>query len=227
MPEFPVVEPAASGMALECRSVAKRYGSHSVLHETCLGVEQGASVWLRGPNGVGKSTLLKCIAGAETITAGDILIADHSILDKPVTAKAKVGFAADDPFLYPYLTASEHLELWASLRGLRERHVALGKSLLDLVSVGRSRERQTRTYSRGMRQQLGFVGAIFFAPALLILDEPMTATDVENTQICLDLLRSYRRAGGTVLFTTHSPSLGEELKTREHVLTFPARQPMT
>jgi ABC-type multidrug transport system ATPase subunit len=78
---------------------------------------------------------------------------------------------------------------------------------MDRLSLRLARDRQVRSYSRGMRQQLGFVGALMSSPDVVLLDEPGTAIDPENTVVCQEIIAEYQSSGGAVLFTSHTPAL--------------------
>lgn len=200
--------------ALQCLAVTKRYGQLGVLHHFDLTVGAGSAVCLQGPNGAGKSTLMRCCVGIEPVDNGDILVAGQSIVRRPVEAKRLLGYAADEPYLYPYLTAVEHLRLWTSLRGGLESWVERGVAIAGEMALGPVLDRQVRTYSRGMRQQLGFLGAVFHDPDLVVLDEPFTATDADSTAAALDYLGGMLGQGRAILFSTHDLTLAGPLAAR-------------
>lgn len=106
-----------SPTVLECVGLTKRYVERPILHDVHLSLPGSAGVCLRGSNGAGKTTLLRCVVGELPLDGGEVFVRGISTRVHPVDAKAMLGYAADDPFLYPYLTGAEHLRLWASLRG--------------------------------------------------------------------------------------------------------------
>ncbi len=211
----PVLDRSSSAPALECFDLAKRYGSASVLSDVGFSLDQGTASWLSGPNGIGKSTLLRCLAGAEPATSGTVLISGFSLEQHPKQAKRRIGFAMDEPFLLSYLTAVEHIHFWVGLRGGGNRDVLRGLGMLQRLSLRSVQDRQVRNYSRGQRQQLGFVGALFSSPDLLLLDEPGTATDADNVGVYREFLCGYLASGGAALFTSHDSGLVQKWATQE------------
>jgi ABC-2 type transport system ATP-binding protein len=187
----------------------------TVLHGFDLAVSAGTAVCLRGQNGAGKSTLLRCVVGLEPVDGGDVVVSGKSVVREPVASKRRLGYAADEPHLYPYLTGGEHLRLWASLRGESEQALRRGATVASTMALRSVMDRQVRTYSRGMRQQLAFLGAVFHDPALIVLDEPFTATDDESTEAAVAYLVGRLAEGRAVLFSTHDPALGQALATTE------------
>ncbi|MGL5828382.1 MAG: ABC transporter ATP-binding protein, partial [Angustibacter sp.] len=178
-------------------------------------LKRGTATWLSGPNGIGKSTLLRCLAGAEPLNSGTVKIGGFSLEQQPKQAKRRIGLALDEPFLLPYLTAVEHIHFWVGLSGGGSRDVLRGLAMLQELTVQKVQDRQIRNYSRGQRQQLGLVGAMLSSPEVLLLDEPGTATDAENKLVYRDFLSAYLLSGGAALFTSHDPELVRSWATDE------------
>jgi ABC-2 type transport system ATP-binding protein len=216
---------AGDTAVLTCLAVTKRYGQLTVLQGFDLKIAAGTAVCLRGANGAGKSTLIRCVVGLEPADGGDVLVDGQSVLHEPIAAKQRLGYAADEPHLYPYLTATEHLRLWAALRGETDQAVNRGTEIAATMALRPVLDRQVRTYSRGMRQQLAFVGAVFHDPPLIVLDEPFTATDDDSTAAAITYLKQRQCAGRAVLFSTHNPTLRDSLATTTVRLGSVAGQP--
>ncbi len=203
--------------ALNCTDLRKSFGTHTVFSGITFSLNPGSSTWLSGPNGAGKTTLLASISGGCELDSGEVAIGGYCLATQAVSAKTRLGYAADEPYLYPFLSALEHIQLWAGLRRCGSLEVNRAHELMASLSLASVKTDQVRTYSRGLRQQLGFVGAIFHSPQLLLLDEPGTALDPANAQVCWDYLRQYRSSGGALLFTSHSAEVvlalsGEQLQ---------------
>jgi ABC-2 type transport system ATP-binding protein len=178
------------------------YGAGDVLQDVELTVERGESVRLVGRNGSGKSTLLSCIAGSHKPRTGSIIIRGVSLIDFPVEAKRLVGMSTGTcPF--PYLTGREHLAVVRRVYGLgAERIDALVKRFAAWESV-RSLDQEVRTYSHGMRQQLGLLLAIAHEPPLLLLDEATDGLDKESQADWSEYLDERAMAGGTLVYVAH------------------------
>jgi ABC-2 type transport system ATP-binding protein len=131
--------------------------------------------------------------------------------DAPLQAKTCLGYAADEPFLYPYLTGYEHLRLWCAFRRLKADALTYGQELAEALELSKALDDYTRTYSRGMRQKLALIGALFHKPDLVVLDEPFTAVDQSSTAVVIDLLHDAQRRGAGILFTSHQHEIIEQL----------------
>ncbi|HMB68905.1 MAG TPA: ABC transporter ATP-binding protein [bacterium] len=173
------------------------------LQDLDLQVRPGEIFGFLGPNGAGKTTSIKILLGLIRPSAGT-----GTMLGRPfgsVEARRQVGFLPDAPNFYRYLTGRELLAFGGQLHGLG------GADLRDRVERGldrvhladEARDRQLRTYSRGMLQRVGIAAAILHDPRLVILDEPMNGLDPQGRSQFRDLIRSLRDAGTTVFLSTH------------------------
>ena len=196
---------------LQVQGLIKRFDQHTVLHDVNLNVGPQEATALIGKNGVGKSTTLRCIIGELPKDQGTITICGADLDLEPLQAKALLGYAADDPFLYPYLSGREHLSLWQAFRSSNADSIYYACDLAAQLSLQDALDTQVRTYSRGMRQKLAFIGALFHRPRLILLDEPFTAMDQESTTRAVALLRAVQMEGTSIVFITHQQMLIEEL----------------
>jgi len=170
-----------------------------------------------GPNGSGKTTTLKLLTG--------LLHPDRGaawVFGEPLASRAwrhRVGYLPEHPYLYDYLTPAEYLDYVGRLFGLRaglrrERT----RELLSLVGLERAADQAMRRFSKGMVQRAGIAQALVNDPDLLVLDEPMSGLDPIGRRLVRDLIASQRRAGKTVLFSTHILSDAETLCDRVALL---------
>jgi ABC-type polysaccharide/polyol phosphate transport system ATPase subunit len=160
-------------------------------------IERGNSVAIVGSNGAGKSTLLSLIYGLAEPTEGSITV------NGKVAALLELGsgFHAD-------LTGAENLVLNASLLGFsRKETTALFDSIVDFAGLAEVIDEPLRTYSSGMSMRLAFSIAVNVDPDILIVDEVLGVGDQAFQAKCHDRIRSFRAAGGTLLFVSHSPTL--------------------
>ncbi|MBE3557500.1 MAG: ABC transporter ATP-binding protein [Firmicutes bacterium] len=193
---------------LVLENVTKRFGDHLVLSECNLTLPKGESWGLVGPNGVGKTTTLRLIAGLEAPTAGRILVDGHAIDQEPEKVHRLIGFCPDVPFAYPFLTGWEFLSFIGSLWRLPpEQAKADAEDLLERLGLAQAAHQLVETYSRGMLQKLGLITAVLHRPKLLLLDEPFTAVDAESRVAMLAWLRAFVKEGGTLFFATHDMEL--------------------
>lgn len=203
-----------SETVLTIQGLTKQFDARPVVTNVRFDVYPGEIVALVGPNGAGKSTILRCVVGELAPDAGSVTICGYHQEQDSIKAKAALGYAADEPFLYPYLTGMEHLQLWHTLRRLHSNTFERGCAIATSIGLAEVLGTQVRTYSRGMRQKLAFIGAIFHQPRLVVLDEPFTATDQHSTDVAISLLTEAMHAGAGVLFVSHQTAIINRLANR-------------
>jgi ABC-2 type transport system ATP-binding protein len=187
-------------------------GGREILPALDLQVSSGEFVGLVGANGCGKSTLMRCIAGVLTPTAGEILICGVSMLTMPDLAKAGLGYAADPGLLPPELTGRQCLELIAGARD-----AALTPELLALADALRFSpwlDRVVGQYSLGTRQKLAVLMALIGTPPLVLLDEVLNGLDFASAAALKAHLVSMTRSGSTVILATHALEGAQNWMTR-------------
>jgi ABC-2 type transport system ATP-binding protein len=155
-----------------------------------------------GPNGAGKTTTIKMLTGLIAPTSGRATIFGEPIPSP--RAMRRVGFLPENPYVYPYLTPREFVEMCGRLSGLgilgvRER----AERVLDQVGVLYAADRQVRRLSKGMLQRTGLAAALVADPELLILDEPMSGLDPVGRKEVRDVILKERAGGRTIFFSTH------------------------
>jgi ABC-2 type transport system ATP-binding protein len=219
-----VPPPSDGAPALSVRGLRKAFRTghirrslRPVLHGLDLEVRKGEVFGYLGPNGSGKTTTLKILMG---LTAADAGEAD--ILGVPYQARDwrfRTGYLPENPYLYDYLTAREYVHYAAQLYGLdkatRNKRAA---ELLARVGLTESADVPLRRFSKGMLQRAGLAQALVSDPELVILDEPMSGLDPIGRRMARSLILDLRKAGKTVIFSTHILSDAETLCDRVAVL---------
>ena len=204
---------------LEITGLTRRYGTLAALDDVSLEVRGGEIAGLLGANGAGKSTLLRTVAGLQQPDAGRIRIAGVDLLGRPVEAKRRIGYAAEEPAFYEELSATEYLAFLAAVRGLdpvaaRER----AHGLLERMELAGRADEPVRHYSHGMRKKLSFVAAILHRPAVLLCDEALEGFDAAAAIAAREELRLIVGAGCAVLFSSHATETIERLCDRALIL---------
>ncbi len=180
-------------------------------------VERGDIFGFLGPNGAGKTTTIKMLTGLIAPTGGTATIFGARV-PSPEAMK-RVGFLPENPYIYPYLTPTEFVELCARLSGLSSRAARdRTRTVLDQVGVLYAADRPVRKLSKGMLQRTGLAAALVADPELLILDEPMSGLDPVGRKDVRDLIVEERRRGRTIFFSTHILSDVETLCDRVTIL---------
>jgi ABC-2 type transport system ATP-binding protein len=190
---------------------------YRALDALTLSVEPGEVFGFLGPNGAGKSTTLKLLMQLIYPTSGSA-----SILGRPVgdlSVRKRIGFLAENPYYYDYLTAEEVLTYFARLHGMsgsgvRERV----QRVLDDVRIGKERRLRLRQFSKGMLQRVGLAQAIINDPEVVFLDEPMSGLDPLGRREVRDLILQLRTRGCTVFFSSHILSDAEALCSRVAIM---------
>ncbi len=180
-------------------------------------VAEGSIFGFLGPNGAGKTTTIKMLTGLIRPSAGSASIFGQAVPSP--RAMQKVGFLPESPYVYPYLTPAEFVELCGRLSGLRGRTVKdRTRQVLDAVGVLYAADRPVRRLSKGMLQRTGLAAALVADPELLILDEPMSGLDPVGRKEVRDLIAEERARGRTIFFSTHILSDVETLCDRVTIL---------
>jgi len=173
-----------------------------VLDGLSFEVRRGEIFGFLGPNGAGKTTTIKAITGLIMPDAGEITICGFSHLDDQ--AKRRIGFMAENPYFYHYLTGREYLHFHTELLGMpRDETAPRVSQVLDRVSMANRADGPMRTYSKGMLQRMSLAQALLGEPEVLILDEPMSGLDPMGRRDVRDIILAERNRGTTVFFSSH------------------------
>src|SRR5881296_1465350 len=193
--------------------IVKRFAGHTAVDRLSLTVPKGVIYGLLGPNGAGKTTMIRMIMDIYVPDSGTIHLfgetgtgRDHS---------ARIGYLPEERGLYPKMRVLDVLVFLAEAKGV-PRRVAREKAStwLDRLGLADWRMRKVSDLSKGMQQKVQFISAILHDPDLIILDEPFSGLDPVNSQVLRDTVVEYRRAGKTVLFSTHIMEHAEQLCDR-------------
>jgi ABC-2 type transport system ATP-binding protein len=192
---------------ISVQQLTRRFGGRDVVHGLDLELAAGGRTALRGPNGSGKTTVLRCVLGTLTPTGGQIAVGGHRA--GTIAARALVGASlSQERSFYLRLTGRQNLALFARLRGLArldaKRETA---SLVDELELAAFADRRCDRCSSGMLQQLAFARALLGSPPVLLLDEPTRSLDEAARARLWRALD--RRPQAAVLIATH---LDEDLR---------------
>ncbi len=198
---------------VEARGLSKHYGTGvsrvSALGSIDLVVERGAFVAIMGPSGCGKSTLLNVLAGLDRPTEGEVWLDGERIdelseADLARLRRRKVGFVFQSFNLIPTLSAGENVELPLRLAGRRRRDARrTADRLLADLGMGNRRNTAPAVLSGGEQQRVALARALANAPDIVFADEPTGNLDSAAAREVLQLLRSVRDRGQTLLVVTH------------------------
>jgi heme exporter protein A len=187
---------------IEIRGLTKRFGPWVALREVDLDVGWGEFVMLAGPDGAGKTTLMRILATLTRPTEGQVTVGGYDIAQQPVSVRRLTGFVSHQPLLYDGLTAEENLRFYARLYGVPGARAEISAAL-SWMGLTAQRRDTVRTFSRGMRQRLAIARALLHDPLLLLMDEPYAGLDDEAVVALHKILAVLRRRNRTVVITTH------------------------
>jgi ABC-type multidrug transport system ATPase subunit len=201
---------APASLAVRARGLSRRYGEREALLDLDLEVPRGVCHALLGPNGSGKTTFLRLVAGLLRPTGGELSVCGHALPREGRAVRARLGALFDAPLVPRHLTLSEALAYSADLRGGGIPAVR-AEALLARIGLLWRRRDPLRTFSRGMAQRANLACALLGEPELLLLDEPFTGLDAEGSALVEAVIREAVAAGRTVLLVTHELRRAERL----------------
>lgn len=203
--------------AIEISQLNKFFGHakkrKQVIHNFSLRVNAGDVYGFIGPNGAGKSTVIKLLLQFYQPDSGNIRIFENST--KQYEFRHKIGYLAEVPFFYEHLTAWESLTFAGTLQGMNPELIKKQiPILLDKINLTNANKQQVRSFSKGMKQRLGFAAAMIHDPPLYIFDEPMSGLDPLGRNLVKSIFRDLAIRNKTIFFSTHILSDIEELCDR-------------
>lgn len=200
---------------IRLEGLRKTYGKFVAVNGLDLHVPRGELFGFLGPNGAGKTTTLRMIAGIMRPSAGRVWLGGDDLLTDPLTAKQRLGFIPDRPFVYEKLTGAEFLRFVAGLYGqdgdMVERRM---DELLDVFELTAWKDELVESYSHGMRQKLIISSALIHRPECIVVDEPMVGLDPRAARLLKDIFRQFVEKGGTVLMSTHTLEVAQAMCDR-------------
>jgi ABC-2 type transport system ATP-binding protein len=206
---------AAHGPAdalIRVENLHKSFGDTHAVNGVSLHVRAGEIYGLVGPDGSGKTTLIRLLCGALRADVGDAWIVGNSVATNAPLARENIGYLAQRFSLYEELSVSENLQFFAEVRGLpREQYQARSAEILDFVGLSQFVDRRAGQLSGGMKQKLGLALALVNEPRVLLLDEPTTGVDPVTRQDFWKLIAPLLREGNISVFVS-TPYMDEAVR---------------
>lgn len=198
--------------ALLLEGVTKRFGAFTAVDAFDLALPVGQVLGFLGPNGAGKTTTLRMIMSIIGPDAGRLRVLGHPTAWE---VKDRIGYLPEERGLYRKMTVGDTLAYFGRLKGLRRGDLRQRvDEVLTRVGLQDWKRKRVEALSKGMSQKLQFVTAILHRPELVILDEPFSGLDPLNVDMLEKLIADLRRAGTTVIFSTHQMNQAERLCDR-------------
>ncbi len=188
--------------AIETTELRKAFGDNIAVRGLTLQVRQGEVFGFLGPNGAGKTTSIKMLLGLVAPTSGRAVLLGQPLGDR--ATRARMGFLPEHFRFHDWLSAQEFLELHGQLYQMpRPRLIERIRELLELVGLAPFRDKQLRTFSKGMLQRVGLAQALLNDPALVFLDEPTSGLDPVGRRLVRDIIHDLRARGTTIFLNSH------------------------
>ena len=193
---------------LRVRGLRRRFGDVDVVHDLNLDVRAGTASALTGRNGAGKSTVLRCITGADRPTAGTVELDGVPVDERSPKIRRDLAVVMDDMDFFPDLSVVEHLDLFAQAHGVEDVEAVVDAVLQEVGLVPQSAQ-LPGTLSSGQRRRLALASAFVRPRRLLVLDEPEQRLDRAGLDWLAERLNAEKAAGLGVLLASHDQALVE------------------
>jgi ABC-2 type transport system ATP-binding protein len=198
----------ASELTVAARELTRQFGANTAVAALDLELRRGEVLGLLGPNGAGKTTTMQMLTGNLAPSAGSISICGIDLLERPVAAKARIGYLPEVPPLYRELRVDEYLRLAARLhrvpRAQTMEAVTRAKQRCGIADIG---VRMIGTLSKGYQQRVGIAQAIIHSPDVVILDEPTVGLDPNQIREIRALIRELSDSHSVILSTHILPEV--------------------
>ena len=205
------------GNIIQVDNVSLTIGNDEILSDININFESGKIHGIVGRNGSGKTMLIKCICGFVKPTKGSVIF-NNKIIGKQIDFPEDVGIIIETPGFVPYYSGYRNLKVLSDINKKIKKEEIL--SVLKLVGLEKSANKQVKKYSLGMRQRLGIAQAIMENPSVLILDEPMNGLDAEGVEEFRNIFIDQKNKGKTILLVSHNKEdieiLCDDLVKMEH-----------
>lgn len=185
---------------IEIKNLKKFYGGRTVVDDLSLTIKKGSVFGFLGQNGAGKTTTMKMLVGITVPDGGEILVGGKNSTD--LAMRHHIGFMPEAPYFYDRLTGMEFLQFCDELFGNAVSFEKYEKLLREL-GIYDARDRAINTYSKGMKQRLGFAQMLVNDPDYIFLDEPLDGLDPLGRREIKKIILGLKAKGKTVFFNSH------------------------
>ncbi|EPT33794.1 ABC transporter ATP-binding protein [Phocaeicola abscessus] len=194
---------------ISIQNLNKYYGRLQVLQEVNLELNDGECIAFIGPNGCGKTTLMKCILGLVTPTSGHVVVNGQDVQDNP-QSRSEIGFMPQKSSFPENMTVGQTIETLCTVRGYKGR---LDEELYHRFAIPSIAGKRMNTLSGGTGQKVNAAVAFLFDPMIFILDEPAASLDPLAAEILKEKIRKEKQKGKLIFITSHILSELEDLAT--------------
>ena len=200
---------STNAITVKVDRVSKSFGDFTAVKDLTLAVRAGRIFGLLGPNGAGKSTSIRMIVNITAPDSGTIELFGQKINSQ---IQDRIGYLPEERGLYKSMKVAEQLRFFAQLKNVTRKDAEQRiDTWLDRFKLSEWKQKKTRDLSKGMQQKIQFISAVLHDPDLVILDEPFSGLDPLNVELLKDVVLNLKRAGKTVIFSTHAMDIAEKI----------------
>ena len=199
--------------------LSKHFSGVRVVKDVDFTIHPGEVVGYLGPNGSGKTTTARMLAGLLEPSSGHVEYGGFDIRMDLVAFRRELGYIPEEPYLYPFLSGSEYLYLIGRLREIPEGLLKTKiDGFLELFGLTAAADQAIASYSKGMRQKIVISAALLHDPSVVLFDEPETGLDVATTLMLRHLVRTLAARGKSILYSSHILEVVEKVCDKVIVL---------
>jgi len=199
----------ANEITIKVDHVSKSFGDFTAVSDLSLSIRAGRVFGLLGPNGAGKTTSLRMIVNITAPDTGTIELFGRRINRQ---IQDRIGYLPEERGLYKSMKVTEQLRFFAQLKNVTGKDAQQRiDNWLDRLRLSEWKLKKTRDLSKGMQQKVQFISAVLHDPDLVILDEPFSGLDPVNVELLKEVVLDLKRAGKTVIFSTHAMDIAEKI----------------
>lgn len=197
--------------AVIIKKAVKKYGNFTALNGVDLEIRPGEFFTLLGPSGCGKTTLLRMIAGFNSVDGGEICF-DDKVINNLEAHKRDIGMVFQNYAIFPHLTVAENVAYGLKAKKCPKDQIP-GKveEALELVQIGQLKDRKPNELSGGQQQRVAIARALAMKPEIMLFDEPTSALDPELVGEVLNVMLSLAKEGMTMVVVTHEIGFAREV----------------
>lgn len=203
--------------AINVKNLTKTFGDVTAVNKVSLSIKKGELFGLLGPNGSGKTTMIKMLTGQIKPTNGEMFVLDTNVLLTPIQTRQQVGIIPEQETPPSFLTAEEYLQFVCKIRNVDDSQEKIN-NWFKLFNFIDEQNTLCKDLSRGTRQKLMVAQAFLHNPKLAFIDEPLINLDPLIQRIFKDFLLDYVSRGNTVFFSTHVLEIAQEICTEIGIL---------
>lgn len=204
---------------LEIKKLCKKFGDKTAVNNISFSIKEGEIVSLIGPNGSGKTTIIKMITGLLQPTNGEILVGGMDVVKMPEKTKKQIGYIPDEPSIWSFMTGEEFIYFTGAMYDipLEKRQKDL-PGLLNKFDLSGIEKEYFEDYSRGNKQKFSILAGLSHEPKLLLIDEPIVGLDPVSAKKAESEFVNFVKNGGSIMLVTHTLTVAQKISDRIGIL---------